>query len=214
MRLNSLSWAGSGHMELNTCGVYASSDVPTYRKNSGRKKTELNACEIHVSSGVPTYIKVQKSVHIYTYKYYFNCKIMRKNCLSVGWVWGKRFLLDVSVKRLHDIHMTLKDCIGFRESKHPSIISPIRYVQERITIFELISTVYNQHKILVLNNANIIVKHQTWYDLRVMITWRWPDLLLRSNKLFKNYALTSDDSSFKKNSLIIRSQRNILIVSH
>ena len=80
-----------------------------------------------------------------SYTHYFNCGIIRKNCLAVGSVQGKRFLGDVSVKIYYVIHMNIKDCIGFSESGNPSIISPIRYVQERNPIRELISTVYDQH---------------------------------------------------------------------
>ena len=65
---------------------------------------------------------------------------------------GKLFQVDVSVEILHVIHMTLKDCIVFSESKHPPIIIPICYVRERNPIRELISTVYDQHKSLVPTN--------------------------------------------------------------
>ena len=94
--------------------------------------------------------------------------------------------------------MTLKDCIGFSESENPYRMSPIRYVRERRLIRKLISMVYNQQNSLVLTNKNNKCSHQTWYDLRDIITWRWRDPRSRSNKLFKAYTLTSEDSSFKK----------------
>ena len=70
-------------------------------------------------------------------------------------VQGKRLKVNVSIERLHVIHMTLKDCIIFSESEGPPIISPIHYVQERNPIHELISTVYEQHKSLVSTNKVI-----------------------------------------------------------
>ena len=120
--------------------------------NSGRRKTELNACGIRASYDVPTDIKMKNPIQIYPYKYYFNWKIIRKNCLAVGWVRGKHFLVYISAERLHVIHVTLKDCIGLSKIEHPSIISPIRYVQERHPIHELISTVYEHHNSLVFTN--------------------------------------------------------------
>ena len=167
--------------------------------NTGRQNKELNTCEICASSDVPTYIKMQNPIQIYPYTYDFNCKIIMKKCLAVGWVQGKLFLLYVSVKRLYTIHITLKDCIRFSESKHPSIISPINYVWERNTISELISTVYNQHKSLVSTNNK---KYSLTWDMirfKKIITWIRRDLCSRSNKFFKTYALKSDDSSVKKN---------------
>ena len=55
----------------------------------------------------------------YRYLYYFSWEIIRRKCPAIGWVWGKLFQLDVSVKILHAIKMTLKDCIWFSESKNP-----------------------------------------------------------------------------------------------
>ena len=115
----------------------------------------MNTCGIHASSDVPTYVKIQNPIQRYPYRYYFNYEIISKNCLAVGWVRVKHFLVDVSVEILHVIHMALKDCIRFSESEHPYIISPIDYVQERNTICELISTVYDQHQSLVLNNKKL-----------------------------------------------------------
>ena len=63
----------------------------------GRQNTELNTCGISAPSGVPTYKKVQNPIHIYTYIYYFSCKIIGRNYPAVGWVQGKLFQVDVSV---------------------------------------------------------------------------------------------------------------------
>ena len=60
---------------------------------------------------------MQNSIQIYEYTYYFNCKIMRKKCLDLGWVRVKRFQVDVPIKRLYAIHTTLKYYIRFIEGK-------------------------------------------------------------------------------------------------
>ena len=119
--------------------------------NTGRWNTELNMFKISVSSDVPTYKRCKKK-QIDTYIYYFSCKIIRRNCSAVGWVPRKKFQVDVSVKRLHVIHMTLKDCIGFRKRNIHLVISQIRSVQYRHPICELISTVHNQQKGTVFTN--------------------------------------------------------------
>ena len=84
-----------------------------------QRNTDLNASGIPVSSDVPNYKKVQHPIHIDVCINYFNQKIIRRNCKAVVWAQGKSVQVDVSVERLHFIHMTLKYCIGFSEIKHP-----------------------------------------------------------------------------------------------
>ena len=69
---------------------------------------ELNTCGIRASSDVPTYRKTQNPIQIDTYIYSLSCKIISKNFPAVGCVWEKRFQVEVSVKILHVIYMTLK----------------------------------------------------------------------------------------------------------
>ena len=56
-------------------------------------------------------------IQIDTYIFYFNCEIIMRKILAVGWVRGKRFQVDVYIEILHVIHITLKYCIGYSESK-------------------------------------------------------------------------------------------------
>ena len=65
---------------------------------------------------------------------------------AIGWVWGKYFQVDVSVKRLHVIHMTSNDCIGFSKGKNPSEHK-----------FNMLNASINILRVLLLiNNYNIV----------------------------------------------------------
>ena len=140
---------------------------------------------------------MQNPIQIDTYIYYFSCKIIRRKYPAVGWLRVKSFQVDVYVERLHVIHTTLKDCIRFSESKHPSKHKSNTLRTGYSSHSELISTVYHHHNSLVLTNKNNIVTHQTWYNLGDIMIWIWRDLRSRSNKLFKTYTLKSGESSVK-----------------
>ena len=103
----------------------------------------------------PCLYKYEKLNKYSSTKFHYNCDIIRKNCLAVGWVQGKSFLVDVSVEKLDVIYLTLKYCIGFSEREQPSILSQMRYLRARNHIREIIRTVYDQHKSLVLTNKEI-----------------------------------------------------------
>ena len=170
---------------------------PPKQANTGRQNMDLNTCEICVYSDVPTYRNIQKPIQINNYIYYFSCEMIRRNCPFVGWVWGKSFQVDISVERLHVINMTLKDCIRFSKSEHTSEHKSNTWRTGWSSHSKLISTVYDQHKSLVFTNNNNIVSHQTWYDLRDIITRILRDLRSWSNKFFKTCTLTSYDGSVK-----------------
>ena len=46
---------------------------------------------IRASSDVPTYRKMQNKIQMYAFTYYFDCKIIRKKCLAVGWLRANIF---------------------------------------------------------------------------------------------------------------------------
>ena len=95
---------------------------------------------------------------------------MRRKCPAVGWVWGFFFKVDLYVEILHVIQTTLKDCIRFSKSKHPSNQKSNTLRTVSSSHLELISKVYDHQKSLEWTNKHNIVSHQTLYDLRDIIT--------------------------------------------